>query len=660
MCGIAGILDPSRTTEALGRSVRAMNQAIKHRGPDDFGCHVQPGVAIGMRRLSIIDVAGGQQPLSNESGDIHVVCNGEIYNFADLRRDLQQRGHRFSSGSDAEVIVHLYEEYGDDCLHHLRGMFALAILDHPRQRLLIARDRLGKKPLFYAHRGNRFSFGSEMKSLLVDAPELSRPDYRSLGHFLQFAYIHEPHTIYEGIQRLPAAHFGVFDLQRGTFRIAPYWSVCFEPDDTVSEPEWAERLDACLAEAVRLRLHSEVPLGVFLSGGLDSSAVVAYASAAGLKPLKTFTIGFDRDEWDESEDAQAVAAHYGTEHHLLRLSEAELGDRFADTLQAVIRHCDEPFGDASAIPTYHISQLARQHVTVILSGDGGDELFAGYSSYRGALFAQAYRRRLPYWLGRYVLPALATTAAHVLPGRRHFQALRVAKVLRDSSLPILQAYRDKTSIWSVPQLRCLLNDDALASMDYMGSQYMPDAHWKILHSDRDLVSRLTEIDIRSYMLDDILVKVDRMSMAHALEVRSPLLDHRVVELAAQMPTSVKISGSQGKHILRKVLADKLPPRAIRKGKQGFSVPLRDWFRGRLREFVHDTLATDLPSELFNPKTVRQTLAEHQRGTVDHANRIWLLLTFASWYSQYVRGGAYSRAEVDRIPAVTAEASRCES
>jgi asparagine synthase (glutamine-hydrolysing) len=355
-----------------------------------------------------------------------------------------------------------------------------------------------------------------------------------------------------------------------------------------------------------------------------------------------------------------VASHYGTEHHLLRLNEAELGDSFADTLQAVIRHCDEPFGDASAIPTYHISRLAREHVTVILSGDGGDELFAGYSSYRGVLFAESYRRRVPYWLGRHVLPAIAGAAAQVLPGRRHFQALRIAKVLRDSSLPIVQAYRDKTSIWSVPQLQSLLTGDVLSTMDYMGPQYMPDAHWNILHSDRDLVSRLTEIDIQSYMLDDILVKVDRMSMAHALEVRSPLLDHRVVELAAQMPTSVKIRGSQGKYILRKVLADKLPKRAIHKGKQGFSVPLRDWFRGRLREFVNDTLAADLPPELFSQKMVQQTLAEHQRGTVDHANRIWLLLTFASWHSQYVGDGAGVSPAADRTPPATAEASACES
>ena len=653
MCGIAGLIDHAESSSEILARLKRMTDVITHRGPDDAGHHSVDGAGIGMRRLSIIDVAGGQQPIANETGDIHVVCNGEIYNFADLRRDLETRGHRFTTGSDAEVIVHLYEEHGDDCVKHLRGMFGLAIWDQRRQRLLVARDRLGKKPLFYAKRGERFSFGSEMKSLLANDPRLSTPDYSVLGQFLQFAYIQQPNTIFKDIHRLPAGHIGIYE--RGEFRVEPYWSVEFNPDDSVGEDEWVERLDAKLAETVRIRLQSEVPLGVFLSGGLDSSAIVAYASDAGLKPLKTFTIGFDREEWDESEDAQRVASHYDTEHHLLRLSESDMSESFADTLSAIIRHCDEPFGDASAIPTYHISRLARQHVTVILSGDGGDELFAGYSCYRGALFAQSYRRYLPYAIGRHVLPGIADAAARVLPGRKHFQALRVAKVLRDSSLPIKQALRDKTSVWSAQQLHSLLTDDVLDVADYLGQQYLPDKHWRTLHGDRDLISRMTEIDIQSYMLDDILVKVDRMSMAHALEVRSPLLDHEMVELAAQMPTRMKIRGSRGKHVLRQVLRDKLPPRSIQKGKQGFSVPLRDWFRGRLHDFVHDTLASDLPESIFRKESVQKTLFEHERGTVDHANRIWLLLTFASWHSQYQAGNSVP----DSVVSSAKEASICE-
>lgn len=645
MCGIVGKVDGSLSHGQMLSDLSCMTDAIVHRGPDDAGHEAGPGMGIGMRRLSIIDVAGGQQPISNEAGDIFVVCNGEIYNHKELRQRLESKGHCFRTKSDAEVIVHLYEDYGEECFQHLRGMFGLAIWDSRNKRMLIARDRLGKKPLFYADCGDRLTFGSEMKSLLADDPSLRTPNYAVLGHFFQFAYIPEPDTIYSGIKRLPAGCYGVWDANG--LRIAPYWQLQFEPDHTTSEQEWAELLDAKLEEAVKIRLESEVPLGVFLSGGLDSSAVVAYAHAAGLKPLNTFTVGFDRSEWDESQDAQRIADHFGTTHHRLHLSEQTLGSTFADTLQAVIAHCDEPFGDASAIPTYHISRLAREHVTVILSGDGGDELFAGYSSYRGALFAQAYRKWLPGWLGQRALPSAAQALASVLPGSAHFKALRVAKIFRDSSQPLMRSYRDKTSIWNLRQLGELFSPEMLHTADYLGDQYMPDALWNIMTDDtgHDFVSRLTETDIRSYMLDDILVKVDRMSMAHSLEVRSPLLDHEIVELAARMPTSVKIKSryglGEGKHILRKVLDHRLPQRSLRKGKQGFSVPLRDWFRGGLRDFVHDTLLDDkaLPTELFQRNAIEKTLHEHNRGTVDHANRIWLLLTFATWYAQNSTGSS---------------------
>lgn len=654
MCGIVGLVDPSLAAEEISARLRAMTDVITHRGPDDAGHYCRDSVGIGMRRLSIIDVAGGHQPIGNETGEIQAVCNGEIYNFTELRSDLEKRGHRFATGSDCEVAVHLYEEYGDDCVRRLRGMFGLAIWDGRTQRLLIARDRLGKKPLFYSQRGDRITFGSEMKSLLVESPELRRPDYRQLGTFLQFGYLLQPDTIYADIQRLPAGHYGVFE--RGEFRLAQYWSLSFCPDEKVSEDEWAERLDAKLTEVVRIRLQSEVPLGVFLSGGLDSSAVVAYASEAGLKPLKTFTIGFDRPEWDESADARRIAQHFDTDHRELRLSEADLSATFGETLNAIVRHCDEPFGDASAIPTYHISRLAREHVTVILSGDGGDELFAGYNSYRGAVFAQTYRRLLPFWLGGRVLPGLAGAVARWLPQRQRYRVQRVEKVLQDSALPISEAFRNKLSIWSVSQLQNLLTDDVRQGMHGLGERYLPEPLWDVLHSDRDVVSQLSEIDLRSYLVDDILVKVDRMSMAHALEVRSPLLDHELAELAATVPTRMKLRGRQGKYMLRRVLQDRLPPQSVRKRKQGFSVPLRDWFRGRLRNFVRDTLTTGLPPEMFRPDALQQVLAEHERGQVDHANRIWLLLTFASWHAQYQSADALADRRTGPVP----EAAACAS
>ena len=632
MCGIAGIVAPIGS-EAIAETMVRMTDAIVHRGPDDQGHVIGDGIGIGMRRLSIIDVSGGQQPIANETGDIHVICNGEIYNFDVLREELIAKGHRFKTKSDAEVIVHLYEDHGDDCLLQLRGMFGLTIWDQRKNRLLIARDRLGKKPLFYANHGKRLWFGSEMKSLLAAEPSLSTPNHAAIGQFLQFAYVHQPETIFKNIHRLPAGHYGVWE--NGDFQIQPYWTLKFQPDESVTDSQWAQRLDTMLADSVKVRLKSEVPLGVFLSGGLDSSAIVAYSHRAGLDPLKTFTVAFDRREWDESEDAQRVAKHFGTEHHTLQLSEATMRESFIDTLEAITHHCDEPFGDASAIPTYHISRLAREHVTVVLSGDGGDELFAGYSSYRGALFAQRYRRLLPHLIGRHVLPGMASAVSKVLPGGSRYKMQRIAKVFRDSALPIDEAYRDKSSIWNVRELRSLLTPECFASTDYLGPQYLPDSLWKIMQSDGDLVSRLTEIDIQSYMLDDILVKVDRMSMAHSLEVRSPLLDHNIVELAARMPTRVKVNSRVGKLVFRDVVRPYLPKQTIRKGKQGFSVPLRDWFRGDLAGVVRDYLLSpgQLPDSVFQRKGVEQVLAEHQRGSVDHANRIWLLLAYASWHKQ---------------------------
>ncbi|MEZ6091539.1 MAG: asparagine synthase (glutamine-hydrolyzing) [Pirellulaceae bacterium] len=642
MCGITGIIDPALSSDQIDASLHRMNDVIVHRGPDDFGHVIGQGLGIGMRRLSIIDVGGGHQPIDNEAGDIHVVCNGEIYNFVELRKELIAKGHIFSTGSDAEVIVHLYEDLGDECFTQLRGMFGAAIFDRRKHRIVVARDRLGKKPLYYAALGERFWFGSEMKSLLAVEPKLREPDYRTLGHFLQFGFIPEPETIYRHIHQLPAGHLGVHEA--GGWSMRPFWELKFDPDEQASEEEWIQRLDAELREATRIRLHSDVPLGVFLSGGLDSSAIVAYAHAAGLNPIKTFTIGFDRAEWDESADALRVAEHYKTDHHMLRISEADLCASFDETLQAIIHHTDQPFGDSSAIPTYAVSRLAREHVTVILSGDGGDELFAGYSSYRGALFAQRYRRLVPSLIGRHVLPNLAQGAAAVLPGNTRYKMLRVAKVLRDSALPFPQAYRDKSSIWRVEQINRLLSSDLIANDSYLGSRYMPERHWRtFMNDDRDVVSRLCEIDVQSYMRDDILVKVDRMSMAHSLEVRSPLLDHKVVELAASMPTGMKIRDGQGKYVLRRLMADKLPARTLRKGKQGFAVPLRDWFRGSLRDLVHDRLNCEsgLPSDMFQRGAIERLLREHDKGLVDHSQRIWLLLTFATWHAGYQSGEPFA-------------------
>ena len=620
MCGIVAKFASGQPEFEISKDLSVMAGTLVHRGPNDQGLLVDQEAGIGMRRLSIIDVAGGQQPISNESNTVHVVCNGEIYNFAELREDLKQRGHHFSSGSDAEVVVHLYEEHGVDCLRHLRGMFGIALWDSERKRLLLGRDRLGKKPIFYAETQGGLLAASEIKAILAVAPELRTPNTSIFAQYLQFGYIPEPHTAFASIYRLPAGHYGVYENEK--FNIQPYWELDFQSDESKTETEWSELLDATLEQAVKLRLQSEVPLGIFLSGGLDSSAIAAYAKRSGLEPIKTFTVGFDRPEWDESEDAQLVAHHLGCEHHVLPLCERTMCEEFDDTLRAIVHHTDEPFGDASAIPTYHISKLASEHVTVILSGDGGDELFGGYTSYQGALFGQRYRKLLPR-AAQNSLPVIASSVAKLSPWKR-YQLQRIAKVLQDSRLDPVSGYLRKVSIWNRAQLEKLLAPDVLATSDFHCESQLKT---ELLNEERDLVSRLSKVDISSYLLDDILVKVDRMSMAHSLEVRSPLLDHHVVELAARIPTRFKIKGNRGKEILRRVVDSQLPVRAIRKRKQGFSVPLRDWFRGRLRALVFDRLKSKdaLPDSMFDHQYVCKILEAHDRGTADHSNRIWHLL-----------------------------------
>jgi asparagine synthase (glutamine-hydrolysing) len=412
-----------------------------------------------------------------------------------------------------------------------------------------------------------------------------------------------------------------------------------------------EELDALLADSVRCRLMSEVPLGVFLSGGLDSSTVVAYAHKAGLRPLKTFTIGFDRPEWDEAPDAQTVARHFGTEHHVLHLSEADLKAHLSETVLTLVRHFDEPFGDSSALPTYHVSKLARQHVTVILSGDGGDELFLGYTSHQGVRFAELYRR-LPRWLSRRLLPALATAGARCLPARRKYGALRVAKVLADSLQPFEAMYLNKGSLCSDALLRQLFSRDfASTVVDFEAPAY-PDDIRAVMQSDLPALSKANYTDLRHRLLEDMLVKVDRMSMAHSLEVRSPLLDHRLVEFAAKLPPSIKLRGWQTKAILRDVVRRYLPPATLKKRKQGFSVPLREWLQGSLYEMARDYLSPAhgrLPTEIFNHGTVSRVMAEHYKGDADHSSIIWLLLNYAAWREQYdgARPG-YHRAKASPV------------
>jgi asparagine synthase (glutamine-hydrolysing) len=651
MCGIAGIVDPGLSPQQISPILQRMTDAMIYRGPDDEGFFVAGGVGLGMRRLRIIDVAGGSQPIATEDGQVQVVFNGEIYNYPQVRAGLSGRGHVFRTCSDTEVIAHAYEEEGVGCLAGLRGMFGIALWDQRARRLLLARDRLGKKPLFYAEQGGRLLFASEIKAILAADPGLAEPDPEAVVPYFRYGFVPEPGTMFRHIRKLPAAHWLLY--QNGHIMMAPYWRLEFSPRDgpVHNLREVVDELDALLAEAVRIRLMSEVPLGVFLSGGLDSSTIVAYAHQAGLRPLKTFTIGFDRQAWDESADARIVAKHFQTEHHVLTLREHDMAANLPQTIQTLVRHFDEPFGDSSALPTYYVSKLAREHVTVILGGDGGDELFAGYSSYRGIRFAEQYRR-LPAWLGHRLLPALVQGGARCLPAGRCYGAQRALKVLRDSVLPFESMYFSKARLCSDALLRQLLTRDFVAGLTWPEpATYTPDVA-AVMQSDWPEVHKASYADIRVGLLDDMLVKVDRMSMAHSLEVRSPFLDHRLVEAVAALPPSLKLRGWQTKAILRDTVRRYLPPATLRKRKQGFSVPLREWLRTSLNEMVGDYLAAPhgpLPADMFSRAGIDTLLAQHRNGEADHSHRIWLLLNYAAWHDLYVRHrpgtGMVSRASL---------------
>jgi asparagine synthase (glutamine-hydrolysing) len=642
MCGIAGLVDPAVPAGALQPIVRRMTDTLFHRGPDDEGSYVADGVGLGMRRLSIIDVDGGRQPISSEDGSVQVVFNGEIYNYLELRHGLSGRGHVFRTDSDTEVIAHLYEEKGVESFADLRGMFAIALWDQRLRRLVLARDRVGKKPLFYAQRGATLLFGSEIKAILAADPTLAEPDVDSLAPYLQYGVVPEPRTMFRGIRKLAAAHRLVHE--DGETTVAPYWRLEFVDDDAAAPPreQVVEELDRLLEEAVRIRLMSEVPLGIFLSGGLDSSTIVAYAHKAGLRPIKTFTIGFDRRQWDESGDAEVVARHFRTDHHVLRLREQDLAHGLPDTVLTLVRHFDEPFGDSSALPTYYVSKLAREHVTVILSGDGGDELFAGYTAYKGLRFAQHYQR-VPRWLGRRHFPDLVRRGARWLPPGKRYGALRVARVLRDSELPFESRYLLKGSLCRPDRLRQILTGDAAARLMRGGPTMFADDIQTAMRSDMSEVNKTSYLGLRLGLVEDMLVKVDRMSMAHSLEVRSPLLDHRLVEYVTHLPASMKLRGWETKAILRDTVRRYLPPATLRKRKQGFAMPLREWFRNGLNEMIGDYLEAEggrLPSELFDRAAVRGLLAEHRRGEADHSSIIWLLLNYAAWRDLYLGTAAF--------------------
>lgn len=621
MCGIAGIVSASGAVDEP--TIHEMCQQIVHRGPDDEGIFVKDGAGLGMRRLSIIDLAGGHQPLFNEDGSVGIVFNGEVYNFPDLRPELEQQGHVFRTHSDTEVIVHLYEQYGAGCVEKLRGMFAFAIYDSNKRRLLLARDRLGKKPLHYALSNGRLLFASEMKSILAVAPELAAAiDQRALLHYMLMGYIPDPETAFEKIRKLPPGH--ILEYENGHVSVRGYWDLPeFGTHEPESEEACLEELEYRLEEAVRIRLISDVPLGAMLSGGTDSSTVVALMARLGSAPVKTFSIGFRHADFNEAEHARVVAQKFGTDHHELILE-----PDVVQTVEELTRSMEEPFGDSSMLPTYYVSRLARQHVTVALSGDGGDELFAGYERYRVHLHDRAIPY-MPAWAGKFYRTAVHPLVPYAIPGRNLAYSM---------SLPWQERYLEGVTIQPFLREMDLLTDDFQATAAGGMEPLQPFRSCLEVAQAKDPLSRLLYLDTKTYLPGDILTKVDRMSMLTSLEARVPILDHKFVEWVVGLGAGWKMQKQSQKYIFRK-LARRLgvPDSVLDRKKQGFGLPLVHWMRNELKDMVLGTLldSRTLQRGYLNPAGVRRLLSEHFQKRRDHSPRIWRLMMFELWHRNFL-------------------------
>jgi asparagine synthase (glutamine-hydrolysing) len=628
MCGISGLVytDPERPVEHA--VLERMNAAIRHRGPDSDGFYFRPGVGLAMRRLAIVDLQTGDQPLSNEDGSVWIVFNGEIYNYPQLRPELEKRGHVFRTHSDTEAIVHLYEEHGVECVRHLRGMFAFAIWDEKRRRLFIARDRVGKKPLYYAEHDGALLFGSELKCLLQYPGFPREADLAAIHHYLTLQYVPDPLSALRHARKLPPAHRLIWEAGRTT--IERYWELSYEPKWTTPEPELREQVRAKITEAVRIRLMSDVPLGAHLSGGIDSAVIVGLMAGMSARPVKTFSIGFQEAAFNELGHARTVAEKFGTEHHEFVVEPAAL-----EVLPQLVEHFDEPFADAAAIPTWYLAQMTRAHVTVALNGDGGDEAFGGYQRYYADPLADLYRllpqalrhgvidrllRALPVQSGKPVESSIATALRHLT---------------RAADLPVGASIVRWGSFFTEAEKRALYADEMQRSLQASASHALLEESFRTALA-RSRLDRTLSTDLQNYLPGALLPKVDRMTMAHSLEARSPFLDHEVLELAARLPTSLKVRGTTTKRILRELFAELLPPKITRRGKMGFSVPLGLWFRGPLAAAVQDILFAPQARifQYLRRKKIRVLFDENATGRADHGKRLWALLSLEIWLQKY--------------------------
>ena len=625
MCGIVGIVNSDRTDvdQAL---VGRMCNAISHRGPDDDGFYFNGPAGLGMRRLSIIDVKGGHQPIHNQDRTAWIVFNGEIYNYRELREKLEKLGHTFYTNSDTEAIVHAYDQYGADCPKHLRGMFAFAIWDERTEELFIARDRVGKKPLLYAQVNGQFIFGSEFSALLQH-PGISRDvDPEALHHYLSFMCVPAPLTAYRAIRKLEPAHS--LRWRKGEIRMERYWQPDFSNKIKIDEQEAGEQAIEILRDAVQVRLMSEVPLGAFLSGGIDSSAVVALMSEVSAEPVKTFSIGFEEQDFSELHHARRVAEHVGADHHEFIVRPDAL-----EVLPTLVEHYGEPYADSSAIPTYYVARETRKHVTVALNGDGGDESFAGYERYAAMRLAERYHR-IPALLRESVvrqavglIPSSATSRSRVRDVQRFLGA---------ASLPKVERYLRWVSVF-----------DASAKQDLYSENFWhqtQNSHaadvlgpWFAQANGSGIVDAALLTDMMTYLPNDLLVKVDIATMAVSLEARSPFLDHKVIEFAASLPEKYKLRGLTSKYLLKKVLKKLLPQENLDRRKMGFGIPIGHWFRGDLQSFLRETILSEkaLKRGLFKPDAVKQLVELHVRSERDHSHQLWTLLMLELWFQRFI-------------------------
>jgi len=620
MCGIAGIagliLDQDKFL------IKSMTRLLSHRGPDEEGFYFEPEIGLGHRRLSVIDLESGRQPLSNEDGSIQVIFNGEIYNFQELQKDLTEKGHVFKTRSDTEVIAHLYEEY-ENFIEKLDGMFAFALWDSRKKKLLLARDRMGKKPLFYAHHRHKLYFASEIKSLML-CPEIPKDwNLEALHHFLSLNYVPGPLTLLKSISKLKPGHFLIYHKDR--LEEKAFWKLPVQnSEEYKNEEEILENLRTILLSSVKKRLISDVPLGMFLSGGIDSSLVLAALSELGKSRIKTFTIGFRDKNYNEAEKARTIARHFGTEHH-----EFILEPNLTDILPKMIWHSDEPSGDSSCFPTYLLSQTARQNITVALSGDGGDEFFGGYNTYTADLWS-AYYRRLPLWMRKNLfIPFL-----NLLPATSHPIEHRLKRFAQGGLLNPLQAHyfwngslseEEKLSLYSSELREKLSSCDTFNLFDNLAG------HSRFTNP----LDFFMYADQKTYLTDDILVKVDRMSMAHGLEVRSPLLDTQIISLSYQIPLRFKIRLGRKKYILKRLLSQMIPRELTSNTKKGFSIPLQKWFRGELKDFLRAALQAQTFTQLgfFNPESLNNLMNSHFTAKANHGSILWSLMCLSIWNEQ---------------------------